>query len=71
MGEHVMMTRKNFEWIADRMGPLVNSPITIEMIADDLEKENPRFNREKFLSRAIAAWERKHLPQEIDDEIPY
>jgi len=66
-----MMTRKNFEWIADRMGPLVNSPITIEMIADDLEKENPRFNREKFLSRAIAAWERKHLPKEIDDEIPY
>jgi len=53
------------------MGPLVNSPITIEMIADDLEKKNPRFNREKFLSRAIAAWERKHLPQEIDDEIPY
>ena len=65
-----MMTRKDFEWIADRFGPLVNSPITIEMIADDLEQTNPRFNREKFLARAIKAWERNH-DIHIDDEVPY
>jgi len=66
-----MMTRKDFVWIADRFGPLVNSPITIEMIADDLEKHNPRFDRKRFVERAVAAWERNHIPQEIDDEIPY
>ena len=65
-----MMTRKDFEWIADRFGPLVNSPITIEMIADDLEQTNPRFNREKFVRRAIEAWE-KTKGIEINDEIPY
>ena len=36
------MTRKDFEWIADRFGPLVFSPITIEKIADDLQETNPR-----------------------------
>jgi hypothetical protein len=41
------------------------------MIADDLAKTNPRFNREKFLTRATKAWEQNHLGERIDDEIPY
>lgn len=65
------MTRKDFEWIADRIGPMMHSPIGLEMIADDLEAINPRFNREKFLARAIRAWEDKHDIPTIDDEIPY
>ena len=33
-----MMTRKDFEWIADRFGPLVFCPLTIEKAADELEE---------------------------------
>ena len=63
------MTRKDFILIADRVGPLLTPPAHT-IIADALEETNPRFNREKFLKRAIKAWEDKHLVS-IDDEIPY
>lgn len=68
-----MMTRKDFEWIADRFGPLVYSPTTIEQIADELEATNPRFNREKFVQRAIAQWEKHNdwRMRDVIDEIPY
>ena len=66
-----MMTRKHFEWVADSIAPMVNSPLVIERIADELQEMNPRFNRDRFVDRAIKAWERNNLPQEIDDEIPY
>ncbi len=64
-----MMTNKDFEWVADSIAPLVFSPLTIEMIADDLQQRNPRFNRDKFIQRAVAAWEKKHAIE--DDGIPY
>ena len=64
-------TRRHFEYIADHLAPLVSSPIVIEQIADDLELLNDKFNRKKFLARAIAKWEQKNLPPIIDDEIPY
>jgi hypothetical protein len=66
-----MMTRKHFEWVADSIAPMVNSPLVIEQIADDLQAMNPRFNRDRFVDRAIKAWERNNLPEVIDDEIPY
>ena len=66
-----MMTRKHFEWVADSIAPMVNSPLVIEQIADDLQAMNRRFNRERFINRAIKAWERNNLPEVIDDEIPY
>ena len=66
-----MMTRKHFEWVADSIAPMVNSPLVIERIADDLQAMNPRFDREKFIDRAVEAWERNNLPEVIDDEIPY
>ena len=65
------MTRKDFEWIADRIGPMMHSPIGLEMIADDLEAHNPRFNRKRFLDRAIKAWEKNNVIPEFDDEIPF
>lgn len=65
------VTRQHFEYIADNFAPLVSSPIVIEQIADDLEKLNKKFNRKKFLKRAIANWEKKNLPPIIDDDIPY
>ena len=64
-------TRQHYEYIAENLTPLVSSPIVIEQIADDLEKLNKKFNRKKFLARAIAKWEQKNLPPIIDDEIPY
>ena len=66
-----MMTRKHFEWVADSIAPMVNSPLVIERIADELQEMNPRFNRDRFVDRAIKAWERNNLPQDIDDEVPY
>jgi len=64
------MTRKHFEWVADSIAPMVNSPLVIEQIADDLASMNPRFNRNKFVERAVKAWEDKHLGP-INDEIPH
>lgn len=55
--------------MADHIGPLL-SPQAHITVADALEETNPRFNREKFLKRAIKAWEDKHLAP-IEDEIPY
>lgn len=66
-----MMTRKHFEWVADSIAPMVNSPLVIERIADELQEMNPRFNRDRFVDRAIKAWERNNLPEVINDEIPY
>ena len=66
-----MMTRKHFEWVADSVAPMVSSPLVIERIADDLESMNKRFDRDKFLDRAIKAWERNNLPEGVNDGIPY
>jgi hypothetical protein len=63
------MTRKDFILIADHVGPLL-SPQAHITVADALEETNPRFDREKFLKRAIKAWEDKHLAA-LNDEIPY
>lgn len=63
------MTRKDFILIADHVGPLL-SPQAHITVADALEETNPRFDRKKFLKRAIKAWEDKHLVS-INDEIPY
>lgn len=64
-----MMTRKDYVELADRLGPDL-SPQAHVSVADALEAFNPKFNREKFLKRAIKAWEEKHLAP-INDEIPY
>lgn len=70
-----MMTRKHFEWVADSIAPMVSSPLVIERIADDLASMNPRFDRKRFIDRAVAAWEKQNLPLEVDgvyfDDIPY
>jgi hypothetical protein len=63
------MTRKDFILIADHVGPPL-SPQAHITVADALEETNPRFDREKFLKRAIKAWEDKHLAA-INDEIRY
>jgi len=65
-----LMQQRHFEYLADKVAPLMGWPTQIVTMADRLAETNPRFDKEKFLDRAIKAWEDAH-PMEIDDEIPY
>jgi hypothetical protein len=68
----VAMSRGHYEFIADLIGPQVAWPSHLHTIADHLEETNPKFNRERFLARAIKAWEGAQITLEnLDDEIPY
>jgi hypothetical protein len=40
-------------------------------MAEELKATNPKFNKEKFLKIAIAAWELANPVKDIDDDIPY
>jgi len=46
-------------------------PTHFNAIADELEKDIPNFNRDKFLTRAIKAWEDAQPEIDFNDEIPY
>lgn len=68
------MSKQHFDFIADTVGPMVGWPSKLHDLADELAKSNPRFDREKFITRAINAWEQAHqhiYEAPIDDEIPY
>lgn len=65
------MTRQHYTFLAEMLGPMVAFPSQLPAIADELEKTNPKFNRERFIARATTAWEANHIPKEIDDAIPY
>lgn len=65
------LSKQHFEMIADVVGPLVSWPSHLHTVADELEKTNAKFDREKFLQRAFKAWERKYELPTIDDNIPY
>ena len=66
-----LMQQRHFEYLADKVAPLMGWPTQIVTMADRLAETNPRFNKEKFLERVIQAWEEAHPPQDVDDEIPY
>ena len=65
------MSRQHYEFLADKLGPLVSWPTHLHSIADELEQTNPKFNRDKFIKRATAAWEANYTAPVIDDEVPY
>ena len=65
------MTLQHFEYIADKIGPLIPWPSHLHTIADELEKDNPKFNRAKFIERGTTAWEKNFVFPVVDDEIPY
>lgn len=68
------MSKQHFDFIADQIGPLVHWPSALHDVADKLAATNPRFDRDKFISRATNAWEQHHqhiLEVPIDDEIIY
>lgn len=64
------MTRQHFNFIADLIGP-ITYPTELARIADQLAATNPRFDREKFLDRAIKNYEANNVPADLDDHIPY
>jgi len=56
--------------LADKLGPTTGWPTQISMWADVFAEADPRFDREKFISRATNAWEQEHQFI-LDDEIPW
>ena len=65
------MSRMHYNFIADLIGPQVSWPSHLHSIADELEKTNPKFNRDRFIERATKAWEEQRGKHIIEDEIPY
>jgi hypothetical protein len=67
------MTRQHYIFIADMIGPMVAWPSHLQAVADGLAATNPLFNRDKFIQRAVKAWEANHSQylQEVEDEIAY
>lgn len=65
------MSKQHFDFIADTVGPMVGWPSQLHDLADKLAMSNPRFDREKFINRATAAWEKNYVRKEFEDEIPY
>jgi len=62
------MTRQHYEFLADKLGPLVPWPTHLHSIADELEKTSPKFDRDKFIRRATEAWEKNYLPPTVEEE---
>jgi|5B_taG_2_1085324.scaffolds.fasta_scaffold72059_2 hypothetical protein len=59
----IQMTEKEEDYVAQVLAPLVSSPTLIERMGDDLKDMNPKFNRDKWVDRAIKAWEETNLPR--------
>jgi hypothetical protein len=66
-----LMQQRHFEYLADKVAPLMGWPSQIVEMADRLAETNPRFNKEKFLQRATEAWEKANPMEDMNDEIPY
>ena len=65
------LSRKTFEFLADELGTTMEWPTALHDVADALAKTNPRFDRDKFLRRAMNVWEQTHEHPSLEDEIPY
>jgi hypothetical protein len=63
--------RRHFEFLADELGTIMQWPTALHDVADALTKTNPRFDRDKFLRRAMNVWEQTHELPDLEDEIPY
>ena len=61
-GSYKPMTRSNYEFLADMVAPLMGWPSAIEAMA---------FKRDKFIKRAVKAWEDVNPVEELDDYNPY
>ena len=66
-----LMQQRHFIYLADEVAPLLAWPTQITAMAEKLAATNPKFDTEKFIKRATAAWEEAHPIEDLDDEIPY
>lgn len=66
-----LMQRRHYEFLADEVAPLMGWPTQITVMADKLAETNPKFNKEKFIQRAVNAWEEANPMEEIDDRVPF
>jgi len=66
-----LMQQRHYEFLADNVAPLLGWPTQIDRMADELAATNPKFNRDKFIQRAVAAWEKANPMELLDDNIPY
>ena len=53
-----VVTKQMIEYLADTLAPLLSNPNSINKLADELELTNPKFNRKKFVDRAVLGWEK-------------
>ena len=65
------LTKETFEFLADELGTIMAWPTALHDVADALAKTNERFDRDKFLRRAMNVWEQTHELPDLEDEIPY
>lgn len=65
------LSQQHFEFLADELGTIMEWPTALHDVADALAKTNPRFDRDKFLRRAMNVWEQTHEHPSLEDEIPY
>ena len=65
------MSKMHFEFLADEIAPLLHWATGVHELADKLKQTNPRFNREKFVERALKNWEARYLEslEEVNEEI--
>ena len=66
-----LMNEEQLKFIAEEIGPIAGWPSQLQVIADVLVKTNSRFDRDKFIRRATAAWERNHDFTSYGDDLPY
>lgn len=67
-----LFQRRHYEFLVEEIIEYVSWPDKIHAIAKKLEKDNPDFNANIFISKANVAWEKANLKEpELDDEIPH
>ena len=66
-----LMQRRHYDSFADEVALVLGWPTYITAMADKLAATNPKFDKEKFVARATAAWEKANPVEDIDDGIPY
>ena len=66
-----LFQRKHYEFLVEEFMPHVSWADKVHVIAKKLQKDNPKFDYNKFVSESIKAWEESNVKEpEIDDEIP-
>ena len=63
---------RHYEIIATKFAPKLSWPDKIHDLAKYLAEDNPKFDYNRFVSKATQAWEESNIKEpELDDEIPH